>query len=265
MRKLAAEGWHRPSIVPIAALVSLALAGCRYESEEEVSTPPPPPPIEELAPPEEVLGRMVEFMMAQRDFSFQAFVTYEAVQDDGQIIHFDMVQIGKVSRPDRMFWAVLYDDASVDSAWFADGILSVVKRPDDLYTQLDTPDNLAGMVDFADDFALVVPFADILRGNAKELFLSESESSINVGQAWVDGVWTDHIAVRKADVDIEVWVRSEGDPVPVKLAIIYKLEEGAPSFLGRMRGWDFTPNFDESTFTFAVPQDADPVEVAPVH
>jgi hypothetical protein len=208
---------------------------------------------------------MVEFMAAQQEFSFRAFVTYEAVQDGGQKLHFDMVLSASVSKPDRMFWTILYDDASADSVWFADGVLSMVKRPDDLYTQFDTPNNIAGMVEFADDYALIVPLADMLRGDAAELFLSELESSINVGQAWVDGVWTDHIAIRKADVDIEVWVRSVGDPVPVKMSIIYRQEEGAPSFLGRMRDWNFTPGFDASTFQFVVPSDADPVEVAPVY
>ena len=61
-----------------------------------------------------------------------------------------------------------------------------------------------------------------------------------------------------------MWVRSVGDPVPVKMSIVYKQAEGAPSFLARMRDWDFAPGLDASTFQFVAPSDADQVQVAPV-
>ena len=264
MHEAATPAWIRGSLLLTAVVALVGIAGCRYESEEGSSTPPPPPSLDELPPVEQVLEQMAEFLASQQEFSFRAFVTYEAVQDDGQKLSFDVVNSVSVGKPDRMFWVTIHDDGSVDSVWFADGVLSVVKRPDDVYGQVETPMDIAGMIDVADAYALVVPFGDILRGDAAEFFLDEVESAINVGQAWVGGEWTDHIAVRQPDVDVELWVRSVGEPVPVKLKVIYKLADGAPTFSARIRDYDFAPRFDASTFQFVAPPDADRVQVAPV-
>jgi hypothetical protein len=207
---------------------------------------------------------MSEFMAAQREFSFRAFVTYEAVQDDGQKLSFDMVHNVAVGKPDRLFWTTIQDDGSVDSVWFAEGVLSVVKRPDDVYGQVETPKSFAGMVAVADAYSIPVPFADIIGGDPTEFFLDDLESAINVGQTWVNGEWTDHLALRQSDVDLELWIRSDGEPVPVKMKVIYKLAEGAPSFSAHIRDYDFAPRFDASTFQFVAPDNADQVQVAPV-
>jgi hypothetical protein len=253
-----------------AAVVGLGLAGCQPagpSAAEEAAEAIPSRLPDEASPPsvDEVLESMIAFMNASTELSFRAQVSYQVRQETGQLVHFDRMHAISLARPDRLFWETIRDDASADSAWFSDGVFAMLKRPDDVYAQVELPATVPEMVDeLVAVYNLRVPFSDLLAGHAREIFITGPTEKWYIGLAWVDGGWTHHIALRNETLDFEVWVQSEGDPVPVRFAITWVHNEGAPSYVASIRDWNFSPTFDDATFRFTTPADAERVEVLPV-
>jgi hypothetical protein len=241
-------------------------AGCQTQVEE---TPWVPPPLadQDVVPSDgrEVIERMAEFMGSHEELAAEAFVTFEAVQESGQKLHFNLLQRVALRKPDKLYWKTLRDDATVDTAWFSDGSFTMLKAPDMVWGQVDGPAKVSEMVRFVDEeYEVDVPFRDMLAGTAADLWLSDEVSSvIYVGEAWVEGAWTDHVAIRKPGVDIEFWVRKGPDPFLNQIVLVFTEDEGQPQYTARFRKWATTIP-DPSVFDVSIPEGSERVEVVPV-
>jgi len=253
-----------PGAVCLLLIVLALTSGCQQDGEAPVA-PPLPPDEQDPLTPEELLTQMAEFMAAHDEFSFEALVTYQSLQESGQTLHFNMIQRVAVGQPDRLFWETLNDDGTSDNAWYSTGRFSMVKQPDNIYGQIGVPDTMPEMIDVVtNDYGIIVPFSDLLASGDESVFLKDLQASQYVGLAWVEDEWSHHLALRNDLVDFEVWVQAEGDPIPLRLAITWKHEEGLPGFVARFRKWNFSPMFDESRFRFDVPNGVERIEILPV-
>jgi hypothetical protein len=220
----------------------------------------------ELPDARDVILRMTEFMGNHDDLWFQALVTYEAVQEDGLKLNFDLLQQMAIRRPDRLFWMTLRDDGSTNSAWFYRGDFTLLKQPANIWGQVDLSPNITEAVEsLVYEYNLDVPFADMLMSEVGELWLGEEVTSMEyVGEAWVDGYWTDHIALRMPGADVQLWVRQGPEPFPSRLNITYTEEEGEPTYSARFRNWGTT--LPEGALpAFVPPPDSEELEVVAVY
>ena len=218
----------------------------------------------ELPDARDVITRMVEFRRGHEQLAFEVVASYEAVQESGQKLHFDMLQRMAVRWPDRLFWVTLYDDATTDSAWFDRGDFTLLKQPANVWGSVHVPPTIAEGVDrLVNEYDLDVPFSDILSGGLG-VWLGEDVLALEyVGEAWVEGFWTDHLALRKPGVDVEIWVRQGDEPLPMRIHIIYTEEDGAPAYSARFRKW--ATSLPEGALPeFSPPPGAERVELVPV-
>jgi hypothetical protein len=251
---------------PLSVLITVVvLAGCEAPADRSWAPPPLTDDALDTEDAREIVQRMTDFMSAQQEVMTEALVTYEVVQESGQKLHFDLLQRMAIRKPDKLFWVTLRDDATVDSAWYSDGQFTMLKQPANLWGQIDVPTTIPGMVDrLVNEYSLDVPFPDILASDPGELWLGDDVSSVwYVGEAWVEGAWTDHIALRKPGVDFEVWVQKGPTPFPTKMAIVFTDEEGLPSYVARFRSWSTSMPTDIH-FEFTPPPGSERVEVVPV-
>jgi hypothetical protein len=251
------------------ALLFITLAGvsgCQSD-DDGIRLPPPPSTDDSYSPsPEELLTQVSEFFSTHSEIAFEALVTYEAVQESGQKLQFDLVQRVAVSQPDRLFWVTLLDDGTTNTVWYSDGLFTMLKQPENIYGQIEVPATIPEMIDVVvNDYGIVVPFGDLLASGDDPVFLQDLESSFYAGLAWVEDTWAHHLALRNELVDFQMWLREDGDPVPQKLAITWKHEEGLPGFVARFRKWQTSPSFDESRFRFVAPPDAERIEIIPIN
>jgi len=266
----------KPS-VPVRLLVLAALVGvvgCGPEvgqTDRGAADPAWTPPAlvdEGWVEPDgqEVVQRTIDFMTAQPQLLTEALVTYEAVQESGQKLHFDLLQRMAVQRPDKLHWVTLYDDGSTDSAWFSGGQFTLLRQPANLWGQIAVPPTIPEAVNrLAEEYDLDVPFGDILAADLAELWLGPKVTEVWwVGEAWVEGYWTDHVAIRKPGADIELWVRHGDEPFLAKMAIAFTEEEGQPTYVARFRKWATSVADVAADFEFSPPPDAERVEVVPV-
>ena len=50
-------------------------------------------------------------------------------------------------------------------------------------------------------------------------------------------------------IDYEMWIRDGEQPLPCKLLLTYKLDEGAPKSVLTFSGWDVAPDFAPELFS----------------
>ena len=259
--------WPR-AVLLFSVATSALLAGCGAPAPPEDGgwTPPALADDAGLMPEgRDVVQRMVDFMKANQELAFEARVTYESVQESGQKLQFDMLQRVAMRKPDQIFWVTLRDDASVDSAWYDKGRFSMVRQPANVWAQVRVPGGIAELVgELVADYKVDVPFPDVLSGDPQELWLGDDVGSVwYVGEAWVNGRWTDHVAIRRPGVDIQIWVQ-HGDPFPAKIALVFIDDEGMPGYTARFSKWSSTLPADPTLFQFTPPSEAERIDVVPV-
>ncbi len=249
------------------ALVAL-LVGCGASApmEEDPWTPPAlADDVAELPDGREVVQRMVDFMQATQELAVEARVTYESVQETGEKLQFEMLQRVAMRKPNQLHWVTLRDDATVDRAWYDNGRFRMTRQPANVWGEIRLPGGISEAVQgLVDDYMVVVPFPDILSGDPHDLWLGDDVTSIwYVGEALVNGRWTDHVAIRKPGVDIQIWVQQD-DPFPAKMAIVFTEDEGKPGYTARFSKWSSTLPADPSLFEFNAPPGAEKIDVVPV-
>jgi hypothetical protein len=251
----------------LSALVAL-LVGCGAPAptEEDPWTPPTlVDDVGELPDGREVVQRMMDFMQGNQDLAVEARVTYESVQETGEKLQFEMLQRVAMRKPNQLHWVTLRDDATVDKAWYDNGRFKMIRQPANVWSEIFLPGGIAEAVQqLVADYRVPVPFPDLLSGEPHDQQLSDDITSIwYVGEALVNGRWTDHVAIRKPGADIQIWVH-QGDPYPAKMAIVYTDEEGKPGYTARFGKWSSTLPADPSLFDFTAPPGSERIDVVPV-
>jgi len=260
----------RLALILIAVVAaSVMLAGCGApgaRAEDDAWTPPAlADDGDELPEGREVIQRFVDFMNGIQELTVEARVTYESVQESGQKLQFEMLQRIAMRKPDQIFWVTLRDDATVGTAWYDNGRFTMMRQPANVWGEIRLPGGVAKMVqELVADYKIVVPFPDILAADPQDLWLGGDVASIEyVGEAWVNGRWTDHVALRKPGADIQVWVQKD-DPFPAKLAIVFTEDEGMPGYTAYFDNWSTALPDDPSLFQFTPPPGAERIDVVKV-
>lgn len=230
-------------------------------------TPPPLTDAEsDLPDPVAVVRRTAEFMRSQPELLMEAMVTFGAPQESGQMLHFDVLERLAVRRPDKLAWVTLNDDGTVDRGWLSDGEFTLLKQPLNMWGSVSVPSAIPEAVDrLVGEYDMDVPFEDLLAVDPAERWVGEGATSVEyIGEEWVHGSWTDHVAMRKPGFDLEMWIRRGAEPFPAKIMVVLTAEEGMPSYVARFRRWSTTLPDGDATFEFTPPADAQRVDVAPV-
>ena len=261
----------RPGLGSILAL-SLLVACAAPEtepveqavSEQPLWTPTALSPAdEELPDPGALVRRMSDFLGKQTQLAMEAVVTYQAVQESGQKLHFVMLQRMAIQKPDRLFWMSLHDDATTESGWLAEGRFTLLKQPSNLWGRIAVPTQVPEAIErLVGEYDLEVPFSEIVTSPAGS-WLDDGATAEYIGEAWAQGTWTDHVAIRKPGVDLEIWIRKGDEPFPARMAVVYTEEEALPSYYASFR--EFTTTLSaEAIPEFSPPEGSERVEVVPL-
>jgi hypothetical protein len=69
------------------------------------------------------------------------------------------------------------------------------------------------------------------------------------------------VAFRGDTADVQLWIARDGDPLPQRIVITYRLAGGQPRFEADFHGWTFNPDVPDSAFTFAPPAGAEKIPI----
>jgi hypothetical protein len=107
---------------------------------------------------------------------------------------------------------------------------------------------------------LDAPGADFLRGDINAYLTANITGALHVGETMMGGVRVHHLAFRTKDVDWQMWVRAEGEPLPLRYIITSKWVAQGPQYILNFSDWKPGAAIDPARFEFTPPDGATKVD-----
>jgi len=187
----------------------------------------------------------------------------DARLDAGQIIeHASQVTL-RLRRQPGSIRITNRNSEGTKEIYFDGGLLNVYSSSDNFYAQTEIPKGVESMLDFAvNEMGIEAPLLDFVSANIAADLLQDADEVRYLGTSLIRDQILHHIGIRSQDVDVQIWIASEGRPLPGKLVISSKWEGGSPRFVAFFQ-WDTAPTFPRDLFKFEPPDDA--IEVDFLH
>jgi hypothetical protein len=214
---------------------------------------------------DKILRSMSTFLDGLSAFSVKADIDNEIIDLAGQKLQFSSFGEFLFQRPGNLH--VKRRGAVVHMELIFDGkVLTLFGRNLNIYLQIERP----GAIDTAietlrNEIGLDAPGADLFYTDAYTGLSEGVVSSVYLGTAYVNGVECYHLTFREAQVDWQLWINAEGDPLPMKYIITTKWMTGAPQYAVRFRDWNTAPKIEPGQFDFKAPEGAKKIETMDVN
>jgi hypothetical protein len=120
-----------------------------------------------------------------------------------------------------------------------------------VYATVERPGTVDAVLEYyTQDLKMRLPLRELFAADLPQQLKDALASARLVDDETVGGVATDHIAFRRDTADVQVWIARDGEPLPQRIVITYRLAEGQPQFRADFHGWTFNPDVADSVFTF---------------
>jgi hypothetical protein len=201
-----------------------------------------------------LLMRAGDYLAGAKQFSVSIRAGYDVLQETGQKIEFGESRKLTLVRPDRIRVDVERSDGEKGLVLFDGQEITVFSPQDKVYARTPKPGDVDG--------AIIYLLADLkLRLPLAMMFVTRLPSELERRVRSVDLVEQDttmdvpcmHLAARTDEVDFQIWVPSQGDPLPRRVVITYKNAPGEPQYWANLSDWNLSPNTPEGFFAFTPP------------
>jgi hypothetical protein len=118
----------------------------------------------------------------------------------------------------------------------------------------------AAIMHFVKDLKMRLPLALLLVTSLPEELEERVQEAQIVETAILDGKPFVHLAARGDSVDFQIWIPATGDPLPRRIVITYKQEEGQPQYWASFSDWNLAPDPPASRFALDLPPDASRID-----
>lgn len=211
-----------------------------------------------------VLNRMAEFIAKAKSFSVTIDAGFDAVQDSGQKIEFGETRKVVLRRPNHMRVDTTKRDGSKDGLVFDGKNLTVFHLKENVYATVAKPGSVDEAMSFlVRDLDMRLPLAELLNSNLDKSLPQRVRSAAYVEQSSIGGVPTDHVAFRGDEVDAQLWVTRDKQPLPRRIVITYRHADGRPQFWAQFSDWNFSPQTPDSLFVYKPAKDAARIAFSP--
>ena len=210
----------------------------------------------------DALKEMSNFLMNAQTLKVNTVGSLDVVTANGQRIQLDGTTEYKIKRPG---FVIDYNSDIKSRRFIYDGKTFTVYSPKlGYYASVPAPGTNREVLDtIYNKFGISLPLEDLFRwgDGSNAARLQALKGAYKVGSATVDGVETDHFAFREDDVDWELWIQREGDPLPRKLVIVDRTDPARPTFTTRLT-WQVNPAFTDADFSFVPDANAKKIQLA---
>jgi hypothetical protein len=199
-----------------------------------------------------VLDRMTSYLRGLQTFSIETHASRDEVVALGYKLQNNERSVIVVQRPNKLRADISGDIRN--RTFVYDGTRLTMYSPDDaVFVRTDAPETLADLIGTLLDIGVEMPLIDVLYQATAGTLTNDVRGGILVGESTIDGVASDHLAFRQANVDWQLWVEQGDRPLPRKILITTRYEVGDPQYQAILH-WDLKPRIRSSTFEFAPPK-----------
>jgi hypothetical protein len=201
-----------------------------------------------------VLDRMTSYLRGLQTFSIETQASRDEVVALGYKLQNNERSVIVVQRPNKLRADISGDIRN--RTFVYDGAQLTMYSPDDaVFTSADAPETLAELIGTLLDIGVEMPLIDVLYQATAGTLTDDVRGGILVGESTIDGIASDHLAFRQANVDWQLWVEQGARPLPRKILITTRYEVGDPQYQAILH-WNLKPRIHNSTFAFTPPKGA---------
>lgn len=185
---------------------------------------------------------------------------YDAIQADGERIEFGERRQLLMQRPDKLRVEVERSDGERGTVVFDGRWITAFNARENVYARVKKTGTVdQALVYMVRDLHATLPLARMFT-TAFPVDLEKRATSVTlVEECTLFDVPTDHLAVRSAEVDMQIWIAKGPEPLPRRVVITYKNAPGQPEFRADLYDWKITATQDAAAFVFVPPADAEQV------
>lgn len=215
------------------------------------SAPLPPLGVDDAAL--EVLKKSLNHLSALKFFSVKTQTTFEDELPSGQRVDYETHGSVVLARPNKLWTKRQGND--FDHVFFYNGKeLTVFSPAEQVYSSEAVPDTIEGVLQFAhDELGIGSPISDLVHHDAYPLIGAGVNGAAIVGHEVIDGTHCVHALFSRPDVEFQIWVPTEGAPLPVKYTVTDTDTSRRLSITTTMSQWDVTKSPKDKLFTFSPP------------
>jgi len=247
---LAAAAWL---FVPTAAIAQEPAA----TAEPAAVAPVDPELIEPAA--REAVKRMVETLGNAQRLSYEYESSFDALQDDGELLEFGSRGKATLRRPDRLRGETWRRDGR-HTRWAWDGAnVSVLDETNNVFATTPRTGDIDSLIDFLrDDVGMKMPTADLFMSDLREMLIENVVAARHVGKEQLDeDTAVDHVAMRlRTGVDVQLWIQEGEHAFPRRMVLNFATADGRPGFRAEFDDWDLDPGVRDSSFELKAPKGA---------
>jgi len=195
--------------------------------------------------------RTADFLAAQPRFRVLAEISFDVLQDNGQLLEFGGGHEVTMRRPDRLRIDATRRDGQSRVLYFDGSAISIDLPGHRAFVREERPGTAYAALDYlVEELGVPAPLEDLVSENFASGVADRIGSGFYVGQAEVTGRPCEHLAFRLPEVDVQLWVEAGERPLICRIVITHKSFEGNPQFRATLHGWDLTPETPETLFHF---------------
>ncbi len=204
-----------------------------------------------------LLMRMGDFLAQAKQFSVAIRSGYDVLQETGQKIEFGEFRRLTVVRPDHLRVDVERSDGEKALVLFDGQEITVASPEEEVFARAAKPGDVdQAILYLLKDLQLRLPLSMMWVTRLPSELERRVRSVELVEETTITVVPCAHLAARTDEVDFQVWIPSEGDPLPRRIVITYKNEPEQPQFWADFSEWNLSPNPPRDFFVFTPPEGA---------
>lgn len=206
----------------------------------------------------DTLNRMAETLAKARGFSVTIRGSYDVVQDDGQKIEFGERRTVTLSRPGALRVESQESDGKITQVSFDGQAITVFNPKENVYARVDKTGSVDDAVrHLVKDLQVRLPLALLLVSTLPAELDARLQALDYVERDALTPVPSDHLAGQTEDIDFQVWVATGDQPLPQRIIITYKDDEGEPQYRADFSDWKLNPDVPAAQLAFRPPDGAE--------
>lgn len=193
---------------------------------------------------DKILRSMSDYLSELPTFSVNFDVDKELIDLAGQKLQISSSGTIVLARPGNLF--IDRHGGFADMELIYNGkSLTLHGKNLNIYFQIDKTGTIDTAFDtLQEEIGLDTPGLDLFYTGSFEELSGSVVNSAYLGTAYVNDIECHYLTFREAKVDWQLWVRAEGDPLPMKYVITTKWMTGAPQYAIRFRDWNTNPQIE---------------------
>jgi hypothetical protein len=204
-----------------------------------------------------MLNKTADFLAKANQFGVTIRTGYDVVQTSGEKVEFGEIRKVSLRRPNQFRSDLERSDGEKGLVVFDGKDITVFNDKQKVYAMASKPGDLDGAVTYLlKDLGMRLPLAMMYLTRLPAEIENRVRSVETVELSSVMDVPCVHLAAQTDDVDFQIWIPAQGDPLPRRIVITYKHANEAPQFWADFSEWNLSPNFPNALFTFSPPEGA---------